>query len=77
MLHHSMILVNNYEHIFICYFIFDLTCYIFVNRVRLAKVWEKAVYFLQANESRIKVEMKKNDQGEEYKVWRWIQVREE
>jgi len=44
------------------------------DRTRLAKVWEKAVHFLSASESRLRVETKRIA-GEDYRTWRWIQVR--
>ena len=36
-------------------------------------LWDKAVKFLSANESRVRVEMK-TIQGEEFAVWRWLQA---
>ena len=36
-------------------------------------LWDKAVKFLSASESRIRVETQKIS-GEEFAVWRWLQV---
>lgn len=39
----------------------------------MARVWERAKQFLSASETRIRVE-NQTVQGEDYLVWRWIQV---
>ena len=36
-------------------------------------LWDEAVQFIEANESRIRVETQ-IIQGEEFTVWRWLQV---
>ena len=36
-------------------------------------MWEKAVKFIEANESRIRVESQ-TIQGEEFLVWKWLPV---
>ncbi|XP_043483860.1 inner nuclear membrane protein Man1-like [Leptopilina heterotoma] len=41
------------------------------NRKKLASTWEKAVKFLDENESRIRREVQQVA-GEEYHVWRWL-----
>ena len=41
------------------------------HRRRMAGLWNKAVKFLSANESRIRVETQKIS-GEEFEVWRWL-----
>lgn len=38
----------------------------------MKKPWERAVKFLSANESRIRVESQRIN-GADYTVWRWIQ----
>nr|CAB3263414.1 inner nuclear membrane protein Man1-like [Phallusia mammillata] len=43
------------------------------ERRKLKKVWEKAVHFISASESRIRVETQRVS-GEDFLVWRWIQV---
>lgn len=47
--------------------------YYFMNRQKLSKVWNKAVRFLSANESRVRVESQRIA-GEDFEVWRWIQT---
>lgn len=42
-------------------------------RAQKQALWDKAVKFLSANESRIRVETQKIH-GEEFAVWRWLQV---
>uniref|UniRef100_A0A1A8D3P9 Inner nuclear membrane protein Man1 n=1 Tax=Nothobranchius kadleci TaxID=1051664 RepID=A0A1A8D3P9_NOTKA len=42
------------------------------DRKRMKKVWERAVRFLSANESRIRTENQRID-GADFLVWRWIQ----
>jgi membrane protein Man1 len=42
-------------------------------RKKLLPVWEKAVKFIEANESRIRVESQ-TIQGEEFLVWKWLPV---
>ena len=37
----------------------------------MAKVWKKAVDFLNSSDSRIRVESQRVA-GEDYEVWRWI-----
>ena len=37
-------------------------------------LWDRAVKFLSANESRVREETQKIS-GEEFAVWRWLQVR--
>ena len=37
----------------------------------MQRLWDKAVNFLSANESRIRVETQKIS-GEEFEVWRWL-----
>ena len=39
----------------------------------MQKVWDEAVRFLEANESRVRVETQ-TISGEEFVVWRWLQV---
>ncbi|XP_048589660.1 inner nuclear membrane protein Man1 isoform X2 [Nematostella vectensis] len=43
------------------------------NRKKLAKTWQRAVRFLSANESRIRVESQRIA-GEDFEVWRWIHI---
>jgi len=43
------------------------------DRQRLSKAWNRAVRFLSANESRIRVESQRIA-GEDFEVWRWIQI---
>ncbi|CAK8689322.1 unnamed protein product [Clavelina lepadiformis] len=43
------------------------------ERSKKAHAWEKAVQFLSASESRIRVETQRMA-GEDFRVWRWIQV---
>ena len=54
---------------------FRLTKNIFLvsNRQRLSKAWNRAVRFLSANESRIRVESQRIA-GEDFEVWRWIHI---
>ena len=40
----------------------------------MSKVWDMAVHFISASESRVRVETQRVS-GEDYAVWRWIQVR--
>ena len=42
-------------------------------RQKLRPRWEKAVKFIEANESRIRIE-NQSVQGEEFLVWRWLPV---
>lgn len=42
------------------------------ERKTYLQLWEKAVKFLEENESRVRVE-RQNIEGEDYKVWRWLQ----
>ncbi|KAI5617904.1 inner nuclear membrane protein Man1, partial [Silurus asotus] len=42
------------------------------DRKKMKKVWEKAVNFLSANESRIRTETQRIG-GADFKVWRWLQ----
>ncbi|XP_048408979.1 LEM domain-containing protein 2-like [Stegostoma tigrinum] len=42
------------------------------NRKKMKKIWEKAVEFLEANESRIRTETQIIN-GEDFLVWRWTQ----
>ena len=42
-------------------------------RKQLQVLWDEAVKFIEANESRIRVETQ-IIQGEEFIVWRWLQV---
>lgn len=46
----------------------------FPDRKKLLPIWEKAVKFIEANESRIRVESQAI-QGEEFLVWKWLPVR--
>lgn len=39
----------------------------------MQSLWDDAVEFIEGNESRIRVETQVI-QGEEYTVWRWLQV---
>jgi len=39
----------------------------------LLPLWEKAVHFIEANESRIRLE-NQTIQGEDFIVWRWLPV---
>ena len=39
----------------------------------MQSLWDEAVKFIEANESRIRVETQ-IIQGEEFTVWRWLQV---
>ncbi|XP_033746593.1 LOW QUALITY PROTEIN: inner nuclear membrane protein Man1-like [Pecten maximus] len=41
------------------------------QRRQMVPLWEKAVKFIEANESRIRVETQ-NIQGEDFLVWRWL-----
>ncbi|CAC5404222.1 LEMD3 [Mytilus coruscus] len=41
------------------------------KRKKLLPIWEKAVKFIEANESRIRVESQ-SIQGEEFLVWKWL-----
>ncbi|XP_021344018.1 inner nuclear membrane protein Man1-like isoform X2 [Mizuhopecten yessoensis] len=41
------------------------------QRKQMVPLWEKAVKFIEANESRIRVETQ-NIQGEDFIVWRWL-----
>uniref|UniRef100_K1PDW8 LEM domain-containing protein 2 n=1 Tax=Magallana gigas TaxID=29159 RepID=K1PDW8_MAGGI len=43
------------------------------QRQKLRPRWEKAVKFIEANESRIRIESQ-SVQGEEFLVWRWLPV---
>ncbi|KAK7102152.1 hypothetical protein V1264_020415 [Littorina saxatilis] len=43
------------------------------RRKALQQIWDKAVKFIEANESRVRLETKVI-QGEEFDVWRWIQA---
>ncbi|XP_050413817.2 inner nuclear membrane protein Man1 [Patella vulgata] len=43
------------------------------QRRELQPIWNKAVKFIEDNESRIRLETQ-NIQGEEFEVWRWIQT---
>lgn len=43
------------------------------DRQRLSKAWNRAVRFLSANESRIRVESQRIA-GEDFEVWRWIHI---
>ena len=54
---------------------FRLTKNVFLvsNRQRLSKAWNRAVRFLSANESRIRVESQRIA-GEDFEVWRWIHI---
>ena len=45
-------------------------------RKQLQVLWDEAVRFIEANESRIRVETQ-IIQGEEFIVWRWLQVLKE
>ena len=47
--------------------------FLFSNRQRLSKAWNRAVRFLSANESRIRVESQRIA-GEDFEVWRWIHI---
>ncbi|XP_067125982.1 inner nuclear membrane protein Man1-like [Centruroides vittatus] len=42
------------------------------ERKSYLQLWEKAVKFLEENESRVRVE-RQTIEGEDYKVWRWLQ----
>ncbi|KAG8439628.1 hypothetical protein GDO86_005709 [Hymenochirus boettgeri] len=42
------------------------------DRKKMKRVWERAVEFLDANESRVRTETKKIG-GADFQVWRWIQ----
>ncbi|XP_069797833.1 inner nuclear membrane protein Man1-like [Narcine bancroftii] len=42
------------------------------DRKKMNKIWEKAVQFLEANESRIRTE-KQRINGQDFLVWRWTQ----
>ncbi|XP_078098441.1 uncharacterized protein LOC144511886 [Mustelus asterias] len=42
------------------------------DRKKLKKIWQKAVQFLEANESRIRTETQRIN-GEDFLVWRWTQ----
>lgn len=44
------------------------------KRKKMLPIWEKAVKFIEANESRIRVESQ-TIQGEEFLVWKWLPVR--
>jgi membrane protein Man1 len=44
-----------------------------VDRKALKDVWDKAVKFIEANESRVRLETQVIE-GEEFDVWRWIHV---
>ena len=39
----------------------------------MQRIWDKAVKFIEANESRVRLETQVIE-GEEFAVWRWIQV---
>jgi len=39
----------------------------------MSKVWDMAVHFISASESRVRVETQRVS-GEDLTVWRWIQV---
>ncbi len=43
-------------------------------RGRKKKVWDKACKWIAEHESRVRVEMQRIA-GEDFQVWRWIQVR--
>lgn len=46
---------------------------VFVARKALQHIWDQAVKFIEANESRVRLETQVIE-GEEFTVWRWIQV---
>lgn len=41
------------------------------NRDKMAKIWDAAVKFIQASESRVRMEVQSVD-GEDCRVWRWL-----
>lgn len=49
-----------------------LTEILIFDRVKMKKIWDRAVSFLSTNESRIRTETQRIG-GADFRVWRWIQ----
>ena len=60
--------VSLFVYLFILYFV----CFLHTRKA-MQKIWDKAVKFIEANESRVRLETQVIE-GEEFAVWRWIQV---
>lgn len=52
---------------------FSFFFFFILNRQKKFKAWTRAVRFLSANESRIRVESQRIA-GEDFEVWRWIHI---